>query len=404
MTKITMAAVGGIDPKGLEGRKNGQNTQLQSRDFFWDSVTLFVVAAIVALTGIDVVAEFIRGSDVQCFLPNKTISIEDVKDYVNEICSGSIPPTEYLPAYIAIHAILIVAPHYIWLNLFGANLDFFFQHVSELVRTRDELSGEYAKSNYVILQQLDDAFSHTNWMYKLYLLKIGFQLLVSAIGFVVVFLYYTDFSETFTCPSGSIDESYWPLPGHQVRCVFTSLRLLSQINVLYLILLATTIICLIWSLVWLTKTHPMNLGVENIAQFTFQSGLCVKHFTPESAFVKSSAGVGRLIHSIFSSLPLYSLKSPYNIRSDYDFLTIKLYRTDGGLGYVLREVNSRRLLKRENDLEYARVNIYKRQLSHDGKRGDLQISLQWIACSNQVYYYPQLYTCIIYLSHHFCVH
>ena len=369
-----MAALGlssGADPKDLEGRKQGENTPPQSRDFFWDSVTLFVVTAIVALTGIDVVAEFIRGSDVQCFLPNETISIEDVKDYINEICSSSIPPTEYLPAYIIVHAILILAPHYLWLNLFGANLDFFFQHVSVLVRTRDDKSGEYAKSNYVISQQLEDAFGRSNWMYRLYVLKLLLQLVVSGIGFGAVFIYYADFKETFTCPSSDIDESYWPLPGYHVRCVFTSLRLLGQIYLVYLILLATAIVCLLWSLLWLAKTHPEKLGVETIAQFAFQTSLSLKYYTPESVLLKPSQGVGAFAHGILSSLPIYSFQSPYNIRSDYDFLMIKLFRTDGGLGYVLREVTSLRLLKKENDVEYARVNIYKRQVSHEGKRGNL---------------------------------
>ena len=76
-----------VDPKGLEGRKEVGDVPPQSRDFFWDSVTLFVTAAMVSLTGIDVVAEFIRGSDVQCFVPNNSLAIgfEEVKDFVNEI-------------------------------------------------------------------------------------------------------------------------------------------------------------------------------------------------------------------------------------------------------------------------------------------------------------------------------
>ena len=52
----------GVDAKGLEGRKDGENAAPQSRDFFWDSITLFVVGAIVALSAIDAISEFIRGS------------------------------------------------------------------------------------------------------------------------------------------------------------------------------------------------------------------------------------------------------------------------------------------------------------------------------------------------------
>ena len=371
-----MASVGTVDPKGLEGRQEGEPTAPRSRDFFWDSVVLFVVTAIVALTAIDVVAEFIRGSEVRCFLPNDTSRLEAVQDYVNEICAGSLPPSRYLPAYIAIHAILILAPHYLWLNMFGADLDFFFQHVSQLVRTRDEKTGEYAKINYVISKQLEDAFIssyRSNWMYRLYLLKLIFQLVVSAIGFVIVVWVFTDFDESFTCPSKSSDtrRSNWPLPDEQVMCVFTSLHLLGQINLIYLILLALAIVCLIGAIIWCIKLHISELGTENLSSFSFQSSVPLNYYVPQLPISKFRffRGLGDVAYGLLSYFPYISLRSPYKIRSDYDFLVIKLFRTDGGLAHILREVHALQLLKEKNDEEYARINLLRRQLPYEGKKG-----------------------------------
>ena len=61
---------------------------------------------------------------------------------------------------------------------------------------------------------------------------------------MVVFL--SDFDDTFTCPDDR-DESWsddWPLTGKTVMCVFTSLKLLHKIWILYLILLLTATLCL----------------------------------------------------------------------------------------------------------------------------------------------------------------
>ena len=367
--------MGAPDAKGLEGRQEGEPTAPRSREFFWDSLVLFVVAAIVALTAIDAVAEFIRGSDIECFLPNSSSSLGDVKNYVIKICAGSLPRTEYLPAYITVHAILILAPHYLWLNTCDANLDFFFQHVSQLVRTRDEITGVYANKNYVISQQLENAFNRSNSMYYLYLIKLAFQFAVSVVGFVLVLRYLNDYREVFPCPANDndLESEYWPLQNQTVRCVFTSLRLLGQINVVYLVLLAATFICLLGSMIWLVTTHPSKLGIENVAKFSFQSGLPSKYYMPEPPIPLPSPGLGPIAHTLLSSLQWFFLRTAYNIRSDYDFLVIKLFRTDGGLAYGLREVHTLRLLKEENDLEYARVKLYKKQLTCGGKRGELRV-------------------------------
>ena len=69
LAKLVMAGLGGVpDVKELEGRKEGENRpSVQSRDFFWDSITLVVVGTVFGLTAAEAVAEFIRGADVRCF-------------------------------------------------------------------------------------------------------------------------------------------------------------------------------------------------------------------------------------------------------------------------------------------------------------------------------------------------
>ena len=363
-----MASIGVPDAKELEGRKDGENRpSVQSRDFFWDSVTLYVVGAILALSAIDFITEYVRGSEIQCFFNDSAVCdgfVKNLENYVNEKCAASLPPAEYLPAFIAIHAILILAPHYIWLNVFAAKLDSFFHLVCGLVRTRDPSTGDYPESNYVISKQLDlfsSGTHHSNSMYRVYLLKLIVQILLSGGGYILVLLYFRDFNETFTCPSSKAEVTGWPLTGQTVTCVFTSLRLLYHIRLLYLTLLLLTIICLSLAFLWLLTDHAKELGLEKVASFSFETSLPFHHYTPQLTFSNRFSNLPPTLHSLLLYFPSYSIgsQSSYRIQTDYDFLLVKLFRTDGGLATVLREVHLLRLLKELNNVELSRISTHK---------------------------------------------
>ena len=382
-----MAGIGVPDAKELEGRKDGENgPPFQSRDFFWDSVTLFVVGAILALSALDFITEYVRGSAVQCFFNSSAApdSFENVGEYVNEKCAGSLPPAEYLPAFIAVHAILILAPHYIWLNIFGASIDSFFHLVSGLVRTREPTTGDYPESNYVISKQLDVFSSGThrsNSMYRLYLLKLFGQIVISVGGFVLVVGFFRDFNETFTCPEDREERlsDSWPLTGETVTCVFTSLRLLHKIWLIYLILLSTAILCLLVAFIWLVGNHASELSLDKVASFSFQTSLPFHHFTPPITLLTNRGGLSQTAHSILSYFfpPSFKRDNSYYIHSDYDFLLVKLFRTDGGLAQVLREVHLLRLLKDMNSVELARIKSHNTviEFEDENKKGKLLIKL-----------------------------
>ena len=347
------------DAKALEGRKDGENRpSFQSRDFFLDSVTIFVVGAILALSAIDVVSEFIRRSRVQCFFDRSAVndSFENVGEYVNEKCAASLPPTEYLPAFISVHAILILAPHYIWQNVFGANLDYFSHLVSGLSRTRDPNTGDYPENNYVISRQLDALTSgahRSNYMYKFCLVKLFIQFLFAVGGLVLVVVGFRDFNDSFTCP-GDMEDTLrddWPLTGERVKCVFTSLRLLQKVWFVYLILLVAALICITLSfLILLFTDHTKELGLEKVSELFFQTSLQFEHYTPHLTWGE------KLSHAFLALLcKRFADSSVYRIQTDYDFLLVKLFRTDGGLAQVLREVHLLRLLKEQNIKELASV-------------------------------------------------
>lgn len=361
-------ASGAPNVKGLEGKpqQDGEEEgdgKIKPREFFWDSITLYVVFAIIGLTTIDVVTEFIRRPEVQCFSRTNQSELSDFQDYINEFCASALPNTEFFTTFTFIHGFLIAIPHYLWLNHFGGSFAFFFQLASSIERQRDEKSGQYPKKNLIIADQLEDAFTvyKQNSIFQLYFAKLALQWLFTTVGFIVVVVYFTEFDTSFVCP-GTLKDAQdetgaWPLAGEQVTCVFTSLRLLELIRIADIILLLLTIVSLTWSLIWCTGSHSRELGFKRVAAFAFQSGLASRYYVPDFQLPTCHRWFQKL-YVLFSSVPWFPLKGP-RIRSDLDFLVMRLFRTDGGLGHVLRDILILKEVKILNDRDRRRYLLHR---------------------------------------------
>ena len=340
----------------------------QPREFFWDSIVLFVVYSIIGLTAVDVISEYLRGSSVECLVDRET------QPYMNSFCSSSVSASEYFPIFMVVHAILIGAPHYLWLNHYGGSFEFFFQLASDMKLLRDENTGEYEKRNHQTVEKLEAAFGTYNRkrIYVWYIVKLVYQCVFTVIGFVVAIFFFTDFDENFPCPR-SLNETYdnpqWPLPNQQVNCVFKSLRLIEVIRVADLILLILAFVGLISSFIWCATTHSTELGSKEAAQFSFQSGLAPKYYVPKVHKEMCHFKNRKLNHCCFCCFKLVGAW----IKNDFEFMVMKLFRTDGGLGHVLKEVQIDREIKHLNSIERRRLELHKREqnskfLHSGGKR------------------------------------
>ena len=339
---------------------SGEGAAVKPREFFWDNIVLFVVSSIIGLAAIDVITEFIRGGDVSCFSPLGVELSEAQAAYINSHCAGSLPTGAYIPAFMVIHAILITIPHYLWLNHYGGNFDFFFQLASSLRRLREE--GEHVRENVVIVSQLETTFSTfgRNTIFSFYKAKLAIQLLWSLAGilFVIAF-FFQGFNSNFNCPRGftnSTEFPFWPLDS-DVVCVFEALELLHTLWWAEIGLLALVCFGLFWALVWCYVTHSSELGAKSVALFSFQSGLSPVFYVPPLP-VPSCCRAGRQwLLRFFTSVPWLSGSGP-RIRTDLDFLLMKLYRTDNGLGHVFREVQIEKEIKILSDDDQRRLSLH----------------------------------------------
>ena len=331
------------DPKELEGRDGEKN---KFREFFWDSVLLYVVYSIIALAAMDALTEYIRSSNVACRVDSDT-------QYINNYCSGSLPPTQFFPVFIVVHAILIAIPHYLWLNLYGEKFDFFFDLALQMKPIK--MKGKYEETNFIIASQLDSAFNtfQQNWMFPAYFLKLVLQLGIAVGGFISVIVVFTDFNETFNCPhnfNASDKDPFWPM-NNTVQCVFTTLRLLSLIRIADLVLLALVILGFSWALLWSIRPHSAELGSKDIANFSFQTGLLPRFYVRDFTYFPRDKKLKNFMHKVYSFMPWAAWRGP-RISSTLDFMLLKLFRTNGGLGYTFRMTKVLQKLRYLNESDH----------------------------------------------------
>ena len=344
------------DAKNIAGttQDDGGDGSLKYRDFFWDTIVLYVVSVIVGLTAVDAISEYIRGSDVKCYSPDRS-SIGDVQDYINTRCAGSLPALEYFPAFLVIHGVLLQIPHYLWINLYNNSFTFFFSKAGEIDLSGDLLSA----GNVAILQQLENSFSTygQNTMFFLYKAKLWLQTILAVVGLGVAAGFFYEANYVFLCPTDNDTLSFaaWPLD-KQVVCAFTSLRLISSIRIGYFFLLSLAILCLIVALVWSYASHPQELGAEHVARFVFETSLQPHHYVPKLKRLPAFVRRRLMKNTLFATLPwLFGHK----IETDLDFLLVMLFRTNSGIGQKLKELQIQRTIKELNDHENTTVSLHR---------------------------------------------
>ena len=310
----------------------GSNGKIDQKEFFWDQFVTYIATIIALLTVLDVTLQFFRGGGLSCRLPsriplqsngNETVepSRDDV-EFVNTFCQRSLSRAEYYPLFVLIQGLVLAAPHYLWVSLFGGQFDFFFGLVQQLDRLRDSTTGQYRSQNFEIVQKLEKHFVVGQWrirsIFYLYVGKLFIQLIVIIIAIIINGAVFQEkyFAFSFKCPrnfkAASPPEGWW-LP-YQVVCVFASFRLHRTIQAVNYLLLALAFITVVYAIVWCFTRHAIALGYKEIALFTFSS--CLR---PEEYVIPQN---------IFKP----------KICNDLDFLLMRLFQADSGYGNVFKDI------------------------------------------------------------------
>ena len=353
-----------VDVKNLEGRKNEDTGALTPRDFFWDSIAQFVLYVIAGITVFEAVAEWVRGSNVECFLPEGIGNA--TQEYINTFCSGNIPQTQYFPVYIAITGLLIAVPHYIWLNQYRGNFEFFFSLVANLNRPMEgSTDAEHHRRNIKKVRRLTTAFAtyKESPMFFYYVMKLALQWLFTALSIALAFVFFRNnyFMEGFLCPQNLnvTIRGFWPFE-EQAFCIYNTLVLISYLRIVYVVLVCILLICLSWALFWCFCTHATELGREDEAQFTYLTGLPTKYYVAHLPIPSWSCCrfLRSCILKFVTTIPWFTFGDGPRIRSDLDFMVMQLYRTDSGLGYTFKDIQTNLALEDLLNDDQRRLHIH----------------------------------------------
>ena len=354
----------GINVQDLEGKKEQEEGKpLEPRDFFWDSLALYVISVVVGLSVLDAVAEFVRGSDVECFLPEGAFNDRVPREYVNTFCSGSVPRTQYFPVFIIITGAVIAVPHYLWLNSYRGNFQFFFSEVTKLDRMVDVQTAQHTQNSIQVVKRLTVAFAtyKQSTIFLFYVVKLLAQWIFTAASVAFTYVFFrADFNTGFRCPMNNSTTDFWPFEPEQAFCVYNTLVVISYLQIAYVVLVGVLLICLSWALFFCFCTHTTELGHRDVAKFTYLTGLPSKYYVAHLPIPAWSCCrfLRMCLLKCVTTVPWFTFRGGPRIRSDLDFLVLKLFRTDSGLAHTFKDVQVNMVLKDLLNDDQKRLHVH----------------------------------------------
>lgn len=365
---ITLGGGGETDiEKGIV-EKSTTEEKVNQREFFWDKIATYLSSILLALAALDVFSQLLRGdSGVACDFSAQEDNLSDATvQYVLSLCSRDLPPVNFLPTIIAVQAIILVGPHYVWKALFSSQFDYFFSLAGLLRPLRNKNTGHYPQENKVIIQQLYESFMIYNRsdVFLWYKIKLFFQLFLAFVSIFTIAIpkIFRDGDTDFSCTFNLLG-----INSEQITCVITSVQLFRLIWVCDLVLLALILPLIGWGCLWCFLRHTSELGHKDIATFSFNSSI-----PPNLAAPKSR--LSNLFHALTSASSCHREFSDRflhpRIKSDLDFMIVSLHQAHSGLGNVFREG--------QVELEMERLFVIDQQLldSHIRRHEDTTLIQQ----------------------------
>ena len=313
-----------------------QSKPLELRDLSWDHVIYFVSGLLLGLASLGLFSWLIvNESGFVCDLSPYSDIITD-ENFVLSVCERSVPVHQFFPAVILAQALVILLPHLFWKSQFHGQFASFFGKVKGLDQV--DGTGFYSYRNKSIISKMKTTFLTYNksFIFFWYKVKLVVQLLLIAASIAIATTIdeLSNFENRFNCtPQEGID---WPLGNATPTCILTSTHLLQLTFLLDLILLAVTFPILLWGLIWCFKRHPMVLGIESKAKFSFFTGLPQELYVPKPVFSGLSEQCYKWRKREFFTELNNRFIQP-NIANDFEFLVILLSSLDDDLGSTFRE-------------------------------------------------------------------
>jgi hypothetical protein len=314
-------------------------------ELVWDQFAQLASSVILALSLLSFTVDFFKGTKgVTCFHPSNTASGNELTlsqaTFINQFCSDSLPITEYFPIYILLHGLMLIFPHYVWRATFKGHFDGFFSIAVKINRLQDNKNGEYCQESFCRVEKLQKKYGGRSGIFSLFVVKLVLQLALSFLFLGINAVLFQDFSFSFSCtlPLEEVELTMNNQPQNITTfpCVYTSFRFLRVVWFIDLILIALVAVMAIYGLMWCFWKHGRQLGHYLVAEFAFQSLLEPNFFELPRFTITSHSPKSSNCCCLKFEDPRKSIYP--RIKSDLDFLSLVLYRSDPFYGQVFRDI------------------------------------------------------------------
>ena len=347
------AATDVADPSPKNRFEEEESVSTRPGDLFWDLLIKVIATGMILLAAYDIFA-FLTSAGVKCLTPDSYNP--DQSAFINGFCSEHTPVTDYFLFYVVAQALFIVGPHLLWQVWFSGRLSFFVALALTLDRHRDSKTGDYAPKNYVVAEQLLNAFHCKQHMFVFYVLKQIAQLFLILVAVVVSSVVFNDYNTIFPCPGrwDATTNRTWPLPT-ELNCSYSVLRSHQAAWVSNYLLLGLALACTVYGLAWCSFSHGSKLNWKEAARFALESGISHNYYHSRGFFKE----LLRHRNAFHTELLRCRIFFHNHIHTDLDFLLLKLFPQDVGRAYVLRELLIGTFVQRELDGIHQRLNLLR---------------------------------------------
>ena len=176
-------------------------SSVDAHDFPWERLLTWSAMALLVLS---LLAVYYSGNgEVVCDSPPHLSS-----SVVNSACQQSLSRWSYYPLFVFLQSIVLLLPQYLWYSYSKWHVQFFFSALQRFSRQPFTAEGECELEAFQAVANLDEQFSKTRGLVKLYAMKIVLHLILWATCSATTLMLFFGHDSRFQCPKSVLPKGH----------------------------------------------------------------------------------------------------------------------------------------------------------------------------------------------------
>ena len=254
-------------------------SSVDAHDFPWERLLTWSAMALLVLS---LLAVYYSGNgEVVCDSPPHLSS-----SVVNSACQQSLSRWSYYPLFVFLQSIVLLLPQYLWYSYSKWHVQFFFSALQRFSRQPFTAEGECELEAFQAVANLDEQFSKTRGLVKLYAMKIVLHLILWATCSATTLMLFFGHDSRFQCPKSVLPKGHCLSRDDCNRdslndspfidCFYSQLQYLGSVWAANCFILLISLASIVYSFGWFFL-QPIKSSKDMIT-FCLDSHLSCTHF------------------------------------------------------------------------------------------------------------------------------